>query len=80
MVGATSEFSQTQVCCAIERQNTFEELTLSKFQRPLLNFDEAVHAKESGAQEGKLGSSWGLGIGWDGRRGQINILSAHELV
>ena len=44
----------------------FEELTIGKFQRPLLNFGEAVLAKESGAQEGKLGSSWDLGI-WMGR-------------
>ena len=41
----------------------FEELTMSKFQSPLLNFGrEAVLAKESGAQEGKPGSSWNLGI------------------
>ena len=39
---------------------------MSKFQSPLLNFGEAVLAKESGAQEGKLGSSWDLGI-WLGR-------------
>ena len=38
----------------------FEELTMSKFQSPLLNFAEAVLAKESGVQEGKLGSSWDL--------------------
>ena len=36
----------------------FKELTMSKFQSPLLNVGEAVLAKESGAQEGKLGSSW----------------------
>ena len=40
----------------------FEELTMSKFQSPLLNFAEAALAKESGVQEGKLGSSWDLGI------------------
>ena len=40
----------------------FQELTMSKFQSPLLNFAEAVLAKESGAQEGKLGSPWDLGI------------------
>ena len=40
----------------------FEELTMSKFQSPLLNFGEAVLAKECGAQEGKLGSSWDLCI------------------
>ena len=40
----------------------FEELTMSKFQSPLLNFGEAVLAQGSGAQEGKLGSSWDLGI------------------
>ena len=45
MVGATSEFSQKQVCCAIERQNTFEE--------------------------GKLGSSWDLGI-WMGQSTRTN--------
>ena len=38
----------------------FEELTMSKFQSPLLNFAETVLAKESGVQEGKLGSSWDL--------------------
>ena len=38
----------------------FEELIMSKFQSPLLNFAEAVLAKESGVQEGKLGSSWDL--------------------
>ena len=38
----------------------FEKLTKSKFQSPLLNFAEAVLAKESGVQEGKLGSSWDL--------------------
>ena len=38
----------------------FEKLTMSKFQSPLLNFAEAVWAKESGVQEGKLGSSWDL--------------------
>ena len=39
---------------------------MSKFQSPLLNFGEALLAKESGFQEGKLGSSWDLGI-WLGR-------------
>ena len=39
---------------------------MSKFQSALLSFGEAVLAKESGAQEGKLGSSWDLGI-WLGR-------------
>ena len=34
----------------------FEKLTMSKFQSPLLNFAEAVLAKESGVQEGNLGS------------------------
>ena len=38
----------------------FEELTMSKFQIPLLNFGEAVLAKESRDQEGKLGSSGSL--------------------
>ena len=41
----------------------FEELTMSKFQSPLLNFGEAVLAKKSGAQDGKLGfvvGSWHL--------------------
>ena len=38
----------------------FEKLTMSKFQSPLLNFAEAVLAKESGVQEGKLGSSLDL--------------------
>ena len=33
----------------------FEKLTMSKFQSPLLDFGEAVFAKESGAREGKLG-------------------------
>ena len=49
----------------------FEELTMSKFQSPLLNFGEAVLAKESGAQEGKLDSSWDLGI-WMGRSTRTN--------
>ena len=49
----------------------FEELTMSKFQSPLLNFAEAVLAKESGVQEGKLGSSWDLGI-WLGRSTRTN--------
>ena len=44
----------------------FEKLVVSKFQSPLLNFAEAVLAKESGVQEGNLGSSWDLGI-WLGR-------------
>ena len=44
----------------------FEKLIMSKFQSPLLNFAEAVLAKESGVQEGNLGSSWDLGI-WLGR-------------
>ena len=44
----------------------FEKLIMSKFQSPLLNFAETVLAKESGVQEGKLGSSWDLGI-WLGR-------------
>ena len=35
---------------------------MSKFQSPLLKFGKAVLAKESEAQEGKLGSSWDLGI------------------
>ena len=48
-----------------------EELTMSKFQSPLLNFGEAVLAKESGAQEGKLGSSWNLGT-WLGRSTRTN--------
>ena len=38
---------------------------MSKFQSPLLNFAEAVLAKESGVQDGKF-SSWDLGI-WLGR-------------
>ena len=49
----------------------FEELTISKFQSPLLNFAEAVLAKESGTQEGKLGSPWDLGI-WLGRSTRTN--------
>ena len=48
----------------------FEELTMSKCQSPLLNF-EAVLAEESGAQAGKLGSSWDLGI-WLGRSTRTN--------
>ena len=40
----------------------FEELTMSNFRSLLLNFAEAFLAKESGVQEGKLGSSWNLGI------------------
>ena len=44
---------------------------MPKFQSPLLNFAEAVLAKESGVQEGKLGSSWGLGI-WLGRSTRTN--------
>ena len=40
-------------------RTSFEKLTMSKFQSPLLNFAKAVLAKESGVQEGKLGSSWG---------------------
>ena len=49
----------------------FEELTMSKFQSPLLNFAEAVLAKESGVQEGKLGSPWDLGI-WLARSTRTN--------
>ena len=49
----------------------FEELTMSKFQSPLLNFAEAVLAKESGVQEGKLRSPWDLGI-WLGRSTRTN--------
>ena len=49
----------------------FEELTMSKFQSSLLNFAEAVLAKESGVQEGKLGSSLDLGI-WLGRSTRTN--------
>ena len=49
----------------------FEGLTMSKFQSPLLNFGEAVLAKESGAQEGILGSSWDLGL-WLGRSTRTN--------
>ena len=44
---------------------------MSKFQSPLLNFGEAVLAKESGAQEGILGSSWDLGL-WLGRSTRTN--------
>ena len=44
---------------------------MSKFQSSLLNFAEAVLAKESGVQEGKLGSSWDLGI-WLGRSTRTN--------
>ena len=44
----------------------FEELTMCKVQSLLLNIGEAVLAKESGAQEGKLGSSWDLNL-WMGR-------------
>ena len=35
---------------------------MRKIQSLLLNFGEEVLAKESGAQEGKLGSAWDLGI------------------
>ena len=52
---------------------------MSKFQSALLSFGEAVLAKESGAQEGKLGSSWDLGI-WLGRSTETKgILLAREL-
>ena len=44
---------------------------MSKFQSPLLNFAETALAKESGAQEGKLGSPWDLGI-WLGRSTRTN--------
>ena len=44
---------------------------MSKFQSPLLNFGEAILAKKSGAQDGKLGSSWDLGI-WLRRSTSIN--------
>ena len=53
------ELPQKSICCASEWPNTFEELTMSKFQSPLLNFGEAVLAIESGAREGKLGSGVG---------------------
>ena len=49
----------------------FEELTMSKSQSPLLNFAEAVLTKEFGAQEGKLGSPWDLGM-WLGRSTRTN--------
>ena len=42
-----------------------------KFQSPLLNVGEAVLAKESGAQERKLGSSRDLGL-WMGRSTRTN--------
>ena len=44
---------------------------MSMFQSPLLNFAEAVLAKESGAQKGKLCSPWDLGI-WLGRSTRTN--------
>ena len=44
---------------------------MSKFQSSLLNFAEAVLAKESGVQEGKLRSPWDLGI-WLGRSTRTN--------
>ena len=44
---------------------------MSKFQSPLVNFAEAVLAKESGAQEGTLGSAWDLGF-WMGRSTRTN--------
>ena len=44
---------------------------MRKFQSLLLNFGEAVLAKESGSQEGKLVSSWDLGI-WLGRWTRTN--------
>ena len=44
---------------------------MCKFQSPLLNFGEAVLAKESGAQEGTLGSAWDPGI-WMGRSTRTN--------
>ena len=47
------------------------ELTMSKFQSPSLSFGEAVLAKESGAQQGKLDSSWDLGI-WMRRSTRTN--------
>ena len=50
---------------------SFEELTMSMFQSPLINTQEAVLAKESGAREGKLGSVWDLGI-WLGRSTRTN--------
>ena len=52
---------------------------MSKFQSPLLNFAETALAKESGAQEGKLGSPWDLGIWLEDRQGPTNILSAPVL-
>ena len=47
---------------------------MSKFQSPLLNSTGAVLARESGVQEGKLRSSWDLGI-WVG---QIDMYFAIE--
>ena len=44
---------------------------MCKFQSPLLNFGEAVLAKESGAQDGKLGSACDLGT-WMGRSTRTN--------
>ena len=52
--------------CDRAAEHLDDELTMSKSQSPLLNFGEAVLAKESGVQVGKLGPSWDLGI-WMGR-------------
>ena len=59
-------FLRNQFVVRSSCRTPFEELTMSKFQRPLLNFGEAVLAKESGSQEGKLGLSWDPRI-WTGR-------------
>ena len=48
----------------------FEELTMSKFQSPLLNFGEAVlEAKRANWVRRGI-----MAFGWDDRRGQMNIL------
>ena len=53
----------------------FEELTMNKFQSPLLNFGEAVFVEPKEANWVHRGI-WAFG--WDGRRGQMNILLARE--
>ena len=64
-------FPRNQFVVRSSGRTPFEELTMSELQSPLLNFGGAVVAKESGAQEGKLGSSWDQDI-WLGRTTRTN--------
>ena len=48
--------SEIDLLCERVAEHLSKKKTMSNFQSPLLNFGDAVLAKESGAREGKLGS------------------------